>query len=76
MKVSSWGFINKKGEKVLDSKYFITSAFSFNRKIKGFLGKLARVRYNNTWIFLTEEGEFLGDKRFQSANVFVEIEKE
>ncbi|AUP79605.1 WG repeat-containing protein [Flavivirga eckloniae] len=72
---NSWGFVNEKGEMVIPPNYFITPSFSFNRKTKGFLGSLAKVKYNNKWVFLTKEGTLLGNKRFSNINIFVEIKK-
>ncbi|MEC3906090.1 WG repeat-containing protein [Tamlana sp. 2201CG12-4] len=73
---SNWGFINKKGQMVIPATLLITPSFSLNRKTKGFIGSVAKVKQNNKWGFITPEGNLLGEKQFSNINIFVEIKKE
>ncbi|WP_335965150.1 WG repeat-containing protein [Galbibacter sp. PAP.153] len=72
VKVKRWGFITTEGTLVIPMEYDITAGFSFfdKNQQKGFINGLARVKYNKQWGFLKKDGEVLGDKWFQNAELF------
>jgi hypothetical protein len=62
-KESSYGFINKKGELIID---FIFS------EAKDFTNGFAAVKYNNTWNFINKTGFLLFKENFDVCNSFHE----
>ncbi|TDQ28849.1 WG repeat-containing protein [Tenacibaculum caenipelagi] len=75
VKKLKWGFINKNGAMVTQFKYEITPGLSFKKHIKGFINGLARVKINEKWGFIKEDGSLLGDKTYQNAELFVIIKE-
>ncbi len=68
-----WGFIDTSGNLKISNEYEITakgfSMFSKNN-IKGFHNGLARVSTKKGWAFINENGERIGGKWFQNAELF------
>lgn len=72
VKVKDWGFIDKTGKLVIPAKYAITAGLNFTQKFseKGFNGHLARVKSDDGWGFINENGELLGNTWFKNAELF------
>ena len=73
VKMKEWGFINTTGKLVIPTNYQITAgglASLFRKNDKGFIGGLARVKYEKKWGFLKPDGKVLGEKWFENAELF------
>jgi len=77
VKIEEWGFVDTKGELVIEAKYGITAgSFGFlSGKVaeKGFVDGLARVKYEKKWGFLMPDGKLLGNKWYENAEAFIKI---
>ncbi|MEX0273333.1 MAG: WG repeat-containing protein, partial [Flavobacteriaceae bacterium] len=78
-----WGFTNKEGEIVIDPRYFITTHepvkalpyIKIAMETNGFVNGWALVfKVDNGFVFINDKGEVLGDKRFEYAAPFTEVD--
>lgn len=70
VKDGKWGFIDRAGKIAIPFQYDITAALTFKKQEKGFIDGLARVKLNGKWGFIDTQGNLLGNKWFDNAELF------